>query len=60
MNIFFCGNKSVTKETLHNQFKTYGNYLVTLTRNSKESYFAKYLEDNKKHAEKVWKTIRTT
>ena len=57
---FFLRKQINHKGTLHDQFKTYRNYLVTLTRNSKESYFAKYFEDNKKHTKKVWKAIRTT
>lgn len=55
----FCEETSQReKETLHNQFKIYQNYLVILMRNSKASYFAKYFEDNKKDNKNVWKAIR--
>lgn len=57
----FCKEKSQwQKEILHNQFKTYRNYLVTLIRNSKEPFFPKYFEVNKKDTKKAWKGIRTT
>ena len=56
MNIFLKEtNQSQSKLCITNS--KHRNYLVTLTRISKESYFAKYFEHNKKHTKKVWKPL---
>ena len=46
------------KQHLHEKFKIYRNSLANLTRQSKQNYYKKYLEENKTNFIKVWKGIK--
>ena len=49
----FHGKKDqLKKETIFEYFKTYRNDLVTIIRMSKEDYFKKYFDGNKKDTKK--------
>ena len=49
---FYTEKDQLIKETIFEYFKTYRNHLVTIIRMSKEDYFKKYFDDNKKDTKK--------
>ena len=46
------------KAEYQNQFRTYQNYISTLLRYSKESYYNGLFEENKRNIKTVWKIIK--
>ena len=55
---FYREQDQLKKETIFDYFKTYRNHLVTIIRMSKEDYFKKYFDENKKDTKKSWSAIR--
>ena len=41
-----------------NQFRTYRNYISTLLRCSKDSYYTGLFEENKRNIKTDWKTVK--
>ena len=55
----FCKAKDQTwKEYVHEKFKIYRDFLGNLLRQSKQNYYKKYFEENKKNLIKLWKSIK--
>ena len=46
------------KAEYQKQFRTYRNYISTLLRCSKDSYYNGLFEENKRNAKTVWKTVK--
>ena len=54
----FCQAKdNKSKSDLHNKFKKYCNLILTLSRKSKDSYFKRFFEEQKKNGLKIWQGI---
>ena len=52
-------SKSNAKDnTLHKQYKTYRNLIVTLIRRSKTNYYKEYFQSNISNSRKIWQGIR--
>jgi len=43
--------------TIHEQYKTYHNQIVELTKASKSNYFQKFFYENKENSQNMWKGI---
>ena len=55
----FCKEKDPkTKGYFEKQFKSYHNHISSLLRETKDSYYNKYFEDNKKTLRLVWQTVK--
>ena len=55
----FCKEKNPkTKEYYEKQFTSYYNHISSLLRETKDSYYKQYFEDNKKNLRLVWQTIK--
>ena len=50
------GHKKI--EEYQNQFRAYWNYISTLLRCSRYSYFKLFFEENKRDVKTVWKIIK--
>ena len=46
------------KKPFQEQFKTYSNKMVVLTRICREDYYSKYFKENKKDTIRIWSAIR--
>ena len=46
------------KAEYQKQFRTYQNYISTLLRCSKDSYYNGLFEENKRNVKTVWKTVK--
>ena len=46
------------KAEYQKQFRTYWNYISTLLRCSKDSYYRGFFEENKRNVKTVWKTVK--
>jgi len=54
----FIKEKSIAiKMTIHEQYKTYHNQIVELTKASKSNYFQKFFYENKENSQNMWKGI---
>ena len=56
----FCNEKDphAQKKIFERQFKIYCNLILTLLRETKESYYKQYFRDNQKNLILVWQTIK--
>ena len=55
----FCEEKNPkTKEYYEKQFKSHRNHISSLLRETKDSYYKQYFEENKKNLRLVWQTIK--
>ena len=55
----FCKDKNPkTKEYYEKQFKSYCNHISSLLRETKDSYYKQYFEDNKNNLRLVWQFIK--
>ena len=55
--IFLSETNLQKKAEYQNQFRTYQNYISTLLRCSKDSYYNGFFEENKRNIKTVWKII---
>ena len=56
--IFFKEKNRKTKEYYEKHFKSYRNHISSLLRETKDSYYKQYFEDNQKNLRLVWQTIK--
>ena len=56
---FYIEQDQHKKETMFEYSKTYRNHLLTIIRMSKEDYFKKCCDENKKDSKIVWSAIRS-
>ena len=55
----FCIEKDPkTQGYFEKKFKSYRNHISSLLRETKDSYYKPYFEDNKKNLRLVWQTIK--
>ena len=55
----FCKEKDPkTTEYYEKEFKSYRNHISSLIRETKDSYYKQYFEDNKKNLRLVWQNIK--
>ena len=59
LNKNFSSEKNLQKKAEYQkQFRTYQNYISTLLRCSKDSYYNGLFEENKRNVKTVWKTVK--
>ena len=56
---FIKSTNPISKEKLHNDYKSYRNMISTLLKQSKKNYYGKYFKDNMNNMKNTWKGIRS-
>ena len=56
---FIKSTNPIIKEKLHNDYKSYGNMISTLLKQSKKNYYDKYFKGNINNMKNTWEGVRS-